>query len=112
MLYGYSTIASGPVQPPVAIKFCPEPIRINAPAQSNSATVFWKEPVAQNPANILSVDKSQTPGQRFFIGSTVVTYTLTDKGGRTGTCSFDVTGKYQSRNFKLKKQIISESRYN
>ncbi|XP_072028450.1 hyalin-like [Amphiura filiformis] len=86
-----SSGSSGGSQPPVPITSCPDPIRTEAPAQSNSTNVYWREPMARHPSNISSLERSHQPGDRFFIGSTYVTYTFTDKNGNTGICSFDVT---------------------
>jgi len=57
-----------------------------------SAVVVWNPPVViDNCAAEATLTSTHTSGEVFPIGTTTVTYTVTDPGGNTASCSFDVT---------------------
>ena len=77
--------------PPV-IRECPDDIQVSSPTGANSAFVSWTEPTAtDNSGNTPFVRRTHTPNSAFFIGTTVVTYTFSDRYGNSAACSFDVT---------------------
>ena len=68
---------------------CPTNIELTA-STSCTAIASWTPPTAQDNCSA-NVTTSHQPGTAFPIGETVVTYTATDPGGNTATCSFTVT---------------------
>jgi hypothetical protein len=54
-------------------------------------TVSWTAPTASDNCPGVSLATTHFPGSFFAIGTTMVTYTATDAGGLTATCSFTVT---------------------
>ncbi|XP_072047029.1 hyalin-like [Amphiura filiformis] len=57
-----------------------------------AATVIWNPPSASDNSNsTVIVTSSQNPGDSFLIGSSIVTYTATDKFANTETAQFDIT---------------------
>lgn len=68
---------------------CPTAIELIADA-SCTAVATWTPPVAQDNCTV-TIASSRQPGTAFPIGITTVTYTATDPGGNTATCSFTVT---------------------
>ncbi|WP_346855037.1 HYR domain-containing protein [uncultured Draconibacterium sp.] len=74
---------------------CPENITVNNDEGSCDAVVSWTEPTASDNATLtenLVWNKSHTPGSTFPVGTTTVTYTVTDESGNTSTpCSFTIT---------------------
>ncbi|MBK7233184.1 MAG: HYR domain-containing protein [Saprospiraceae bacterium] len=64
----------------------------NDPGQCGRV-VSWTAPTASDncPGVTLAVDPVNANGSFFPVGSTLVTYTATDAGGRTAVCSFTVT---------------------
>jgi gliding motility-associated-like protein len=76
--------------PPV-FDTCPTNITVDA-NEACAAVVTWDEPTASDNCGFEPTLTSDFPnGSIFPIGSTTVTYTATDEGGNTATCSFDVT---------------------
>ena len=60
-------------------------------------TVSWTPPTASdNSGEAVTLTSDYTPGDRFSIGTTTVTYTATDTYGNTATSTFNVVviGKY------------------
>ena len=55
------------------------------------ATLNWTEPNATDNSGVVTVSSSNTPGLRFYIGSTNVTYTAIDPSGNRATSTFKVT---------------------
>ncbi|MCX6182806.1 MAG: HYR domain-containing protein, partial [Bacteroidetes bacterium] len=65
---------------------------VNVTAERNDCTpvVTWSTPVsADNCA--FTVTSSHNSGDRFSVGTTTVSYTVTDASGNTASCSFNVT---------------------
>ncbi len=54
-------------------------------------TVSWTAPTASDNCPGVSLATTHFPGSFFAIGTTMVTYTATDAGGLTATCTFTVT---------------------
>ena len=77
--------------PPV-IRECPDDIQVSSTTGANLAFVAWTEPTAtDNSGNTPTVRRTHIPNSAFFIGTTVVTYTFSDRSGNSAVCSFDVT---------------------
>jgi gliding motility-associated-like protein len=83
-------VVSNPEVP--EIKECPATITESATTtEKDSAVVTWKEPWAEvNCGEVRLQQQSHTPGSKFPVGITPVTYTFTDDGGKIATCTFDV----------------------
>lgn len=69
---------------------CPSNITVDA-NENCTAIVTWEEPTASDNCGFKPQLTSDYDGDPFPIGTTTVTYTATDEGGNTATCSFDVT---------------------
>jgi gliding motility-associated-like protein len=70
---------------------CPSTIFLSADA-SCQATATWEPPTASDNCSVIFTS-NKSPGTVFPLGTTVVTYTATDAGGKVATCSFDVIVK-------------------
>jgi gliding motility-associated-like protein len=84
---------SGGSEPP-ALNACPADITVEADADACDAIVTWTAPTATGGCGgdgNVTVEADIDPGSSFPVGNTVVTYTATDLGGSTATCSFLVT---------------------
>jgi gliding motility-associated-like protein len=88
--YTILVVVSNPEVP--EIKECPGTITENTTAaEKDSAAVTWHEPWAEvNCGEARLQHQSHTPGSKFPVGTTPVTYTFTDDGGKISTCTFDV----------------------
>ncbi|WP_242118062.1 HYR domain-containing protein [Aestuariivivens sediminicola] len=76
------------------ISNCPVDIDVSNDSGNCSAVVTWIEPSATDNCTIagsLTWSKSHLPGATFPVGTTTVTYTVTDEAGNASSCSFDVT---------------------
>jgi gliding motility-associated-like protein len=74
------------------ISGCPANIIVSNDPGVCGAVVSWIPPTASdNCAGGLTFTSTHNPGALFPIGITTVTYTATDAGGNTVTCSFTVT---------------------
>ncbi|MEO1258562.1 MAG: MopE-related protein [Bacteroidota bacterium] len=71
--------------PPFFTTPCPANIDL-----CGAQNVFWAPPVATDDCAIPASTSSHDPGDFFNVGTTTVTYSFTDAGGNTITCSFDV----------------------
>ena len=74
---------------PVISGCIPSSITISADA-SCQATVNWTVPTATDNCSGVSMVGTHTPGSKFPIGTTPVTYTATDAAGNFRTCTFNV----------------------
>ncbi len=70
---------------------CPGDITISNDAGQCDAVVTWTAPTGADNCAGFNVTSSHNPGDTFPIGTTTVTYTITDAAGLTASCSFDVT---------------------
>ena len=73
---------------------CPANINVNNVPGACATIVNWTEPAATDnctAAGSLVWTKSHLPGTLFNVGTTTVTYTVTDANGKSSNCSFDVT---------------------
>ncbi|EMQ94286.1 hypothetical protein D778_00848 [Xanthomarina gelatinilytica] len=70
---------------------CPADITVNNDAGQCDAVVTWTAPTGADNCAGAVVTSSHNPGDTFPIGTTTVTYTITDAAGLTASCSFDVT---------------------
>ncbi|XP_071842391.1 uncharacterized protein [Apostichopus japonicus] len=83
------TVTPVDIEPPV-ISGCPGDI--TETASSNSASVTWVDPRADDNSGVTILDsRSHFPGQVFAAGTTTVSYIFMDPSGNTAVCSFDVT---------------------
>jgi gliding motility-associated-like protein len=70
---------------------CPSNIVQTNDAGECGAIVNWTPPVASDSCSGFTVTSSHNPGDNFPLGTTTVTYVVTDVAGHTDSCSFDVT---------------------
>ncbi|EMQ93778.1 hypothetical protein D778_01525 [Xanthomarina gelatinilytica] len=70
---------------------CPADITVSNDAGQCDAVVTWTAPTGADNCAGAVVTSSHNPGDTFPIGTTTVTYTITDAAGLTNSCSFDVT---------------------
>ena len=75
---------------------CPDDIDLVADTNNGEceAIATWEPPMPDENCDIISVVASHNPGDSFPIGTTTVTYVVTDGSGDTNTCSFDVNVIY------------------
>jgi large repetitive protein len=79
-----------PIDP--TISGCPSNISVNATQGQCSAVVTFQEPVGDDNCDFtLSLTAGLPSGSTFPVGTTTVTYTVTDLSGNTASCSFTVT---------------------
>ena len=69
---------------------CPADITISTDAGLCSAIVSWDIPVANDNCGASIIGNSNNPGDVFPVGTTTVTYLITDDAGNTAECSFDI----------------------
>ena len=70
---------------------CPSNITANTSAESCGNVVSWTEPAVSDNCTISpTVTTTHTSGSTFGLGSTTVTYTVTDAANNVNTCSFVV----------------------
>lgn len=84
------TVTINDVTPPT-INGCPTNIAANNDPGQCTATVNWVAPLASDNCAGVTLTSTHTSGSTFPSGTTTVTYTATDAGGNTVSCSFDVT---------------------
>src|SRR5690606_25323350 len=70
---------------------CPTDIILSNDAGQCDAVVTWTAPTGADNCTGAVVTSSHNPGDTFPIGTTTVTYTITDAAGLTDSCSFNVT---------------------
>ncbi|XP_072046224.1 uncharacterized protein [Amphiura filiformis] len=74
------------------ILYCPDNIDKNIEPDSFGMAVYWKDPVAMdNSEDVTVFVQTHTPGATFTQGTTLVTYIFTDDSDNLATCSFYVT---------------------
>jgi gliding motility-associated-like protein len=71
------------------ISACPTTISVNTDAGVCGATVNWTIPAYSDNCGATMI-ASHTPGTLFPVGTTVVTYTVTDGSGNNAVCTFNV----------------------
>ena len=69
---------------------CPADINVNNDAGQCGAVVNWNFSATDN-CGVSSISSTHASGDFFPVGTTTVTYTVTDIYGNVSTCSFDVT---------------------
>jgi hypothetical protein len=77
--------------PPVIETPCPNNINVPTDSGRCDAVVNWTPPTFSDNCDSVSIQSSHDPGDIFLVGTTMVTYTATDIGGNTVSCSFNVT---------------------
>ncbi|MCG9911082.1 MAG: HYR domain-containing protein [Flavobacteriales bacterium] len=71
---------------------CPSDITVNAAFNTCGAPVLWANPtITDNCQDLLNIQISHLPGTTFPVGTTTVTYTVTDPSGNVAACSFNIT---------------------
>ncbi|XP_033127752.1 uncharacterized protein LOC117125370 [Anneissia japonica] len=73
-----------------SIEGCPYDLTRSTITGTNYTTVQWEPPVFQDSSEITSIIQNHSPGDRFYIGSTIVSYTATDAFDNSATCTFTV----------------------
>src|SRR5262249_7037566 len=88
----FSTSSAVVVNPAPTIT-CPADITTIAPLGSSSKQVTFALPTAADncPLPSESIVTNPVPGSSFLVGPTLVTGTVTDSGGRSSQCSFNVS---------------------
>ncbi|MBP7699229.1 MAG: HYR domain-containing protein [Saprospiraceae bacterium] len=78
-------------QPPTYTN-CPADISVNVVGTNCERQVFWTPPtINDNCLSQLSEVSSHMPGELFPVGTTHITYVITDTGGGVDSCSFNIT---------------------
>jgi len=70
---------------------CPPSVSRNLGVCSDETTVNFADPVANDNCPMFTVETSHNSGDEFPQGTTEVIYTVTDMGGLSSSCSFNVT---------------------
>lgn len=70
---------------------CPTNISVNMSGVTCSNVVNWTAPTPEDNCPSYTMTSSHNSGDIFSVGTTTVTYTITDIAGNTATCAFDVT---------------------
>ncbi len=76
-------------QPPTIT--CPADITVSTDAGTCDAVATWTDPVTIDNCGVVTVMSSHNSGDTFPLGTTTVTYTVTDNSGNTATCDFNIT---------------------
>ena len=69
---------------------CPSDITLNTASGSNQAIATWTVTASDNVDSNLLPSGDHTSGDSFGVGSTPVTYTVTDAAGLSDSCAFNV----------------------
>ena len=76
---------------PPEIHHCPDNIEDTIQLGDIHRTISWTEPEALDISNNVSlVFQSHSPGDKFSLGTTHVSYTFVDESGNTEFCNFTV----------------------
>ena len=70
---------------------CPSDITVTNDPGVCEAVVSWDPPAGADNCSGFNVSSSHNPGDTFPVGTTVVTYVVTDNSGNQAQCSFNVT---------------------
>ncbi len=70
---------------------CPTDIMVSAPIGQCEAPVSWTVPTPADNCPGVTIAGSHAPGDAFPVGTTTVTYTVTDAAGNVTTCDFNIT---------------------
>jgi len=71
---------------------CPTDVTTSTEVGSCDVVVQWSSiPIASDNCGVASVDSTHASGSVFSIGTTPVTYTVTDISGNTTVCAFSIT---------------------
>ncbi|KAJ8041572.1 Hyalin [Holothuria leucospilota] len=77
---------------PPTIANCPPDQAVTVELGLLSGTATWIVPTASDESGVAQIiSQSNSPGDSFPLGSSMVTYTFTDASGNTAMCSFTVT---------------------
>ncbi|MBN1859465.1 HYR domain-containing protein [Candidatus Bipolaricaulota bacterium] len=70
----------------------PQDLTVMVPHGQETGACSWEEPTATDlHSGLAGLHASHAPGDLFFVGTTTVTYAVTDRCGNSATASFDVT---------------------
>ncbi|XP_038072761.1 uncharacterized protein LOC119741140 isoform X2 [Patiria miniata] len=75
---------------PPRFNICPGNVVNTTDPGMNSSVVYWQEPVVTDNVRVVTNGSSHSPGDIFPLGSTNVTYNVSDGAGNTNNCSFVV----------------------
>jgi gliding motility-associated-like protein len=70
---------------------CPANINVIADSNDCNPVVEWDIPQTTDNCGVSNTVSTHNSGDNFAVGTTTVTYTISDTSGNTATCSFDVT---------------------
>jgi gliding motility-associated-like protein len=70
---------------------CPANINVVADSNDCNPAVIWDIPQTTDNCFVSSTVSTHDSGDNFPVGTTIVTYTISDTSGNTATCSFEVT---------------------
>ena len=77
-------------EPPV-INDCPANFEVVIELGESSTTVTWTEPTATDTSGFaMLMQRSNMPGDVFFLGNNQVTYTFVDNSNNVAFCSFSI----------------------
>ena len=92
------------------IMSCPSDIFTNIEIEFGSAEipVSWSEPSAVDESgNVTLLVKTNSPGDRFGIGTSTVTYLFADPSNNMASCEFKITVQSSEYFESIKQQILS-----
>ncbi len=69
---------------------CPSNITVNSLHNICASPVSWSAPTISDPCSNSIIYSSHQSGDIFNVGTTIVTYTVTDVAGNSNSCSFNV----------------------
>ena len=73
---------------------CPSDTFIDIEIGSGDTSVSWLEPSAYDESgNVTLLVKTNSPGDRFGIGTTTVTYLFADPSNNMASCDFKITAQ-------------------
>ena len=76
------------------ISDCPEDVDVHAELGLSDDSVYWSQPSAiDDQDRVMLIYASHTPGERFPIGTSAVTYLFADDSFNSAYCNFSVTLK-------------------
>lgn len=79
------------IEPPT-LSNCPTKLELSTEPNKNGAIATWTPPIASDNCDV-TLSSSHAPNTIFLLGTTLVTYTATDRAGQKTTCTFEVIVK-------------------
>ncbi|MEJ7646398.1 MAG: HYR domain-containing protein [Chryseolinea sp.] len=87
---------------------CPQDTTVSVTTLPGNVAIDWLPPVASDDCGLVTLTSSHKPGDKFSVGSTVVTYTASDISGNTSTCDFTVTVGWESTNLEIGQLVTPD----